>query len=89
LNTQNYIGIKKNRPLNFVVFSPKQKFVRAEIKVNDSERWTNKLEEHDFELTSIGKRSRRIKFRLTKKDLESKRELLKELFQTLYNERTT
>ncbi|MBK7880974.1 MAG: hypothetical protein WBP33_04630 [Saprospiraceae bacterium] len=88
--TQNYIGlVKRNRPLNFILFLPKQKFVRAEIKVSDIEGWTNKIEENDFEIVSIGKRSGRIKFRLGKLDLSKKREFLKELFQVSYTERTS
>lgn len=88
--TQSYIGlVKRNRPLNFVIFLPKQKFVRAEVKVSDTDGWAKKLEENDFEIISIGKRSGRIKFRLIKKDLTSNRNLLKEIFQISYNERTT
>jgi hypothetical protein len=86
--TQNYIGlIKRNRPLNFVVFMPKQKFVRAEIKLTDVEGWKSKIELNEFEIVSLGKRSGRIKFRLGKSDIAKKRDFLKELFQASYNER--
>lgn len=87
--TQNYIGVvKRNRPLNFVIFLPKQKFLRAEIKVSEIELWTSKIEENEFEIVSIGKRSGRIKFRIVKNDIANKRVFLKELFQVSYTERT-
>jgi len=87
--TQNYIGVvRRNRPLNFVIFLPKQKFLRAEIKVSEIELWTSKIEENEFEIVSIGKRSGRIKFRIVKNDIANKRVFLKELFQVSYTERT-
>lgn len=86
--TQNYLGlIKRNRSLYFVIFFPKQKFVRADIKINDIETWTSKLEENDFEIISIGKGSGRLKFKNVKNDLLKKKDLLKELFQKSYQER--
>ncbi|HZV68981.1 MAG TPA: hypothetical protein VFG10_05530 [Saprospiraceae bacterium] len=85
--TQNYIGvIKKNRPLNFAIFLPKQKFVRIEIKLDDIEGWKTKLEENDFEVVSIGKRGR-IKFRVVKNDIARKKEFFKEMFEASYTER--
>ncbi|MFN5674853.1 MAG: DUF262 domain-containing protein, partial [Bacteroidota bacterium] len=38
--THSYIGIdKKGKPNNFVVFLPKQSFIRAEILISDTARW--------------------------------------------------
>lgn len=59
------------------------------MKINDRETWANRIEENDFEIVPIGKRSRRIKFRLGKSDISKKRDFLKELFQVSYNERTS
>jgi hypothetical protein len=84
---QSYMGLfKKNRPFNFLVFVAKQKFVRVEIKVEDIETWIKKLEDHEFEIVSVGKGSGRIKFRIAKSDVANNHDLLKELFQTSYNE---
>ncbi len=86
--TQSYIGIiKRNRPLNFVVFSPKQRFLRLDIQIGDIEVWKRRLDEHEFEIISIGKRQGRIKFRIVKNDLANKQTFLKELFHVSYNER--
>jgi hypothetical protein len=88
--TQSYIGlIKRNRPMNFAIFLPKQKFVRVEIRVNDIEKWRARLEENDFEIIPMGKRAQRTKFRLDKADTSKHRILLKELFQEAYNDRTS
>ncbi len=88
--TQNYIGlIKRNRPMNFTLFFPKQKFLKVEVKVNDKEKWRQRLEERDFEIIPIKSTARRIKFRLGKSDVTKNRDFLKELFQESYNERTS
>jgi hypothetical protein len=88
--TQNYIGlIKRNRPINFVIFLPKQKFVKVEIKVSDKEKWSQRLEERDFEIIPLKSTTRRIKFRIGKADVAQNRDFLKEFFQESYNERTS
>jgi hypothetical protein len=88
--TQNYIGlIKRNRPMNFAIFLPKQKFVRVEVRVSDKEKWRPRLEERDFEIIPIKSTARRIKFRLGKADVTKHRDFLKELLQEAYNERTS
>ena len=88
--TQNYIGlIKRNRPINFVIFLPKQKFVKVEIKVSDKEKWSQRLEERDFEIIPLKSTTRRIKFRLGKADVAQNRDFLREIFQESYNERTS
>jgi hypothetical protein len=88
--TQNYIGlIRRNRPMNFAIFLPKQKFVRVEIRISDKEKWSPRLEERDFEIIPIKSTARRIKFRLGRADVAKNRDFLKELFQESYNERTS
>lgn len=88
--TQNYIGlIKRNRPMNFAIFLPKQKFVRVEVRISDKEKWSKKLEDNDFEIISNAKHLKKLKFRLAKSDVSKNQELLKELFQEAYNERTS
>lgn len=85
--TKSYIGlIKQGRPNNFVVFSAKKNFLRAEARVNDMDSCKNKLEEKDVEIISLDKRSGRIKFRITKADIDSSRETLKQIFETAYKE---
>lgn len=75
--------------MNFTLFFPKQKFLKVEVKVNDKEKWRQRLEERDFEIIPIKSTARRIKFRLGKSDVTKNRDFLKELFQESYNERTS
>ncbi len=82
-----HIGLqKRDRPNNFVVFSPKKKFLRVGARINDMDSCKNILEEKDIEIVSLDKRSGRIRFRLTKTDFNNNRETLKQIFETAYKE---
>lgn len=84
---KHYIGLqKRGRPNNFVVFRVKKKFVRAEARLSDMDSHKNILEEKDIEIVSLDKRSGRIKFRVTKADIDNNRETLKQIFETAYRE---
>lgn len=84
---ENYIGLlRRNRVNNFVVFRPKKEFVRAEAYLNDMEWGQNVLEEKNIEIVSLNKRSGRIKFRITKEDIDNNRETLKRIFEAAYKE---
>lgn len=74
-------GLKRQ---NFVVFLPKQAFIRAEIHVPNSEDWYKKLEEANFKVNSIGKKGR-LKFRISKENINKERELLKDILNESYN----
>lgn len=87
---QSYIGIvKRNRAKNFIVFLPKQKFLKLDVMVSDVDLWKDRIEDNEFEIVSMDKRRGRIKFRLTKNDIATKRPFLKELFKDGYKERTS
>lgn len=82
-----YIGLsKRGRPNNFIVFRAKKKFLRVETRINDMDSCKNALEEKDIEIVSLDKRSGRIKFRVTKADINNNRETLKQIFETAYKE---
>ncbi len=84
---KHYIGLsKRGHPNNFIVFRPKKKFVRAEVRLNDMDSSKNILEEKDIEIVSLDKRTGRIKFRITKEDIDNNRETLKQIFETAYKE---
>jgi hypothetical protein len=56
--THCYIGLNKNNKANnFVFFVPKQSFVRAEVLVSESNKWSQELTNSGFKVNSIGKRS--------------------------------
>jgi hypothetical protein len=81
------IGLsKRGRPNNFIVFRAKKKFLRVEARINDMDSCKNALEEKDIEIVSLDKRSGRIKFRVTKADINNNRETLKQIFETAYKE---
>lgn len=85
--TKNYIGIQNgNRPSNFIVFSLKQNFLRPEVSISNLDEWATKLSEAGIEIVNKNQRNSRLSFRLTKKDFDSNRELLKLLFEESYNE---
>ena len=88
--TQSYVGLTQGlKRRNFVIFIPKQTFIRAEIHVVENESWYKKLESSDFTVNSIGKsigKRGRIKFRISKEDVFSKRNILKDLFENSYGD---
>ena len=88
--TQSYVGLTQGlKRRNFVIFIPKQTFIRAEIHVVENESWSKKLESSDFTVNSIGKsigKRGRIKFRISKEDVFSKRNILKDLFENSYGD---
>lgn len=87
--TQNYVGLTQGvKRQNFVIFLPKQAFVRAEIIVKDTQAWIGNLESSGFKFNSVGSRSGRIKFRISRENLLSNRTLLKELFRKSYEDWT-
>ena len=71
---------------NFILFSPKQAFVRGNININDAVNWLARLENANFKVNSIGQRSGRLKFRISRENINSNRQLLLELFKKSYEE---
>ncbi len=81
---QSYIGIShKKKKNNFVIFLPKQNFLRAHVMVNDTEKWANELSTNKFKNISIGKRGR-LKFRIDKSNIASNSQTIKEIFKESY-----
>ena len=84
--TQSYVGLTEGlKRQNFVIFVPKQEFVRAEIHISENEIWFKKLENANFTVNSIGKKGR-IKVRINKTDLLNQRDLIKKIFETAYGD---
>jgi uncharacterized protein with ParB-like and HNH nuclease domain len=85
--TSSYIGIgNTTKSQNFILFFPKQGFVRAAVKIKDVEKWIKKLEENGMHFLSINKRNGRMKFRITKESLVAKSQFLTDMFAQSYNE---
>jgi uncharacterized protein with ParB-like and HNH nuclease domain len=84
--TQAYIGmIADHKVQNFILFVPKQTFIRAAIKVKNADKWLKELEEKGFKVLSISKRSGRMKFRITKEDILKHRDFISSLFVESYS----
>jgi uncharacterized protein with ParB-like and HNH nuclease domain len=82
--TQSYVGLTQGlKRQNFVIFVPKQSFIRAEIHVPDSEDWLKKLEAANFKVNSIGSKGR-LKFRINQENTKLQNGLLKDLFHASY-----
>jgi hypothetical protein len=85
--TKNYMGVQNgNRPSNFVVFLPKQNFLKPEVSISNIEDWANKLSELGIEIVNKNHRNSRISFRLTKKEFDVNREVIKKLFKQSHDE---
>lgn len=85
--TKHYMGVQNgNRPANLVVFLPKQNFLKPEVSISNIEEWAEKLSALGIEIVNKNHRNSRISFRLTKKDFDTHREIIKELFTQSYQE---
>lgn len=83
-----YIGLSKDgQPYNFVAFRPKKNQLTFELKLPESDEMDAKIEEAGLETLEYGKRWGIYRLRLTKEDIKSKGEVLKELARTAYQRR--
>jgi hypothetical protein len=80
---QSSIGLRdRNGKLNFVLFRPKQEFVRVEPRVRDRKRWEGELRDAGLYVLPGGRR--RLHFRLNTAELERNAALLQRLFRESY-----
>lgn len=85
--TKNYMGVQNgNRPSNFIIFLPKQGFLKPEVSISNFEEWAEKLSALGIEIVNKNYRNSRISFRLTKKEFDANKDLLKVLFTQSYKE---
>ena len=79
---QSYIGLAhQNRSKNFALFVPKETFARTSISLPDSNKWVDLLASHGFKAISIHKRNGRLKFSISKENLQNSSKLLKDIFK--------
>lgn len=82
-----YVGLADRiRPNNFVVFRPKKKILQVEIRIVNYDQWKVRLEEIGVEVLLSGKKYGRLTFNMSKEDIKTNRELLRELFAEAYKE---
>lgn len=79
-----YIGLAKDgQPNNFVVFRPKKKFVRIDLRIPKEQETENRIEEAGLDLMEYS-RSGRTRIKLTKKEIKEQHEFLTELIKMAY-----
>jgi len=85
-----YIGLSKDgQPYNFVSFRPKKNQLNFELKLPQSDALDNKIEEAGLEALEYNKRWGLYRLRLTKEDIKSKADVLKELARTAHERRSS
>jgi predicted transport protein len=83
-----YIGLSKDgQPYNFVQFRPKKNQLNLEVKLPQSDDMDAKIESAGLETLEYDKRWGRYRLRLTKDDIKSKADFLKDLSRTAYERR--
>lgn len=83
---KHYIGLEKNsKPNNFVKFVPRKNYLNADLKLERSEDFEEKMEEEGLEL--INYRKRRLSYRIRFKDGEvnDKNDFLTNLLKQSYS----
>ena len=85
-----YIGLEKNgQAYNFVTFRPKKNLLNFEIKLPQTDDLDIKIDDAGLDTLEYNKRWGLYRLRLTKDDIESKSEFLKDLSQLAYERRTS
>jgi hypothetical protein len=79
---------KDNRPNNFAVFRPRKSGIRLDLRLDRSEELEQQLDEAGLDMLDYERRGRRYRLRLTKSEIDRKRELLSDLLKRVYNRST-
>ncbi|SDK98039.1 DUF5655 domain-containing protein [Aliiruegeria lutimaris] len=83
-----YFGLSKDgQPFNFVSFRPKKNQINLEVKIPETEEMDTMIENSGIETLEYNKRWGQYRFRLTKSDIESKPDVLRELIMAAYERR--
>ena len=87
--TKHYIGLEKDgQPFNFVSFNPKKKYLVFRIKLPRTDELDEKIDEAGFVTLLYNTHHALYRLRVTKDDIQSKSEILKELSRLAYEHRT-
>ena len=77
---KHYIGLTKSGiAFNFAVMHAKKKFVRLDFKLEQSEEVNKLIDDNGLDVLEYSIRSNRYKIRINKSDVQSKKEIIKEL----------
>lgn len=85
-----YIGLSKNgQPYNFVTFQPRRNQLNLTLKLPRTDEIDAKIDEAGIDTLEYRKRGNAYRLRLTKNDVKSKADVLKELAHLAYERRAT
>lgn len=85
-----YIGLEKDgQPYNFVTFRPKKNLLNFELKLPQTDELDAKIDEAALDTLEYNKRWGLYRLRLTKDDIKSKSDVLKDLSQLAYKRRAS
>ncbi len=85
-----YIGLSRNgQPYNFVTFRPKKNQLNLTLKLPRSDEIDAKIDDAGIDTLEYSKPGNTYRLRLTKDDVESKADVLKELAYLAYKRRAT
>lgn len=88
--TKFYIGLEKEgQSYNFVAFRPKKNQLNFELKLPQTDDVDSKIDDAGLDTLEYNKRGGLYSLRLTKDDIKSKNNILKELSQLAYDRRAS
>jgi len=82
-----YIGLAKDgRPNNFVIFRAKKQHLRLEVRLKPSDEIQKILDDAELDVMDYDKRWGRYRIRLTRREVERKRDVLADLMRMAYHQ---
>ncbi len=86
---KHYIGLEKNgQSYNFVQFRPRKTHIHWEVKIPHSDDLDTQIEDAGLDTLDYDKKWGRYRIRLTRDDIKTKSEFLKQLSKDAYDRRT-
>jgi predicted transport protein len=85
-----YIGLsREGQPFNFVTFRPKKNQINLELKLPETDDLNTKIENAGIEALEYNNRWGLYRLRLTKNDVKSKADVIRELINLAYERRSS
>lgn len=86
--TKAYIGIAKNGIAdNFLIMNPSRRALRVAIRLGELQEVSELIDKAGFDILPYENRFKQYRLNLTKEDLTTRREAIKDLLQRSYDER--
>lgn len=80
-----YIGLARNgQPCNFMIFFPKKRFIRFEVRLQNSQETNERLESAGLDVMDFDSRRGRYRIRLQPGEIEEQKKILAEIIAEAY-----